>query len=48
MLAMQKADPKNKDCWTSCGIIFNEIQPEFTWGSDEDISWEDYDLHCGA
>ena len=38
---MQKADPEYADCWTACSITFNDLQPEFTWGSNEDISSED-------
>ena len=34
---MQKADPKYENCWTACVITFNGLQPEFTWGSIEDI-----------
>ncbi len=38
---MQKFDPEYKDCWTACSITFNELQPEFCWGSIEDIGTED-------
>lgn len=38
---MQKADPELADCWTACSITFNDLQPEFTWGSIEDIDSED-------
>ena len=37
---MQKEDPEFADCWTACLITIDELQPEFEWGSIEDISDE--------
>ena len=34
---MQKSDKEFKGCWTACVINFNELQPEFNWGSIEDM-----------
>lgn len=34
---MQKADPDCADCWTACSITFDGLQPEFAWGSIQDI-----------
>jgi hypothetical protein len=41
LLKMQKADKELAYCWTACSITFNDLQPEFTWGSIEDIDSED-------
>jgi hypothetical protein len=35
---MQKADAGMADCWTACIITMNELNPDFTWGSIDDLS----------
>lgn len=37
MVAMQKTDKANADCWTACQIDFHGIQPSFMWGSHGDM-----------
>jgi hypothetical protein len=34
---MQEVDPEFAECWTACNITFDELQPNFVWGSIEDI-----------
>lgn len=36
---MQKADADWADCWTACLITFDDLNPDFTWGSIEDLSY---------
>ena len=38
---MQETEPGFADCWTACLIEFEELQPEFSWGSIEDINSDD-------
>ena len=40
MYRMQKADADFSECWTACLITFNGLQPEFTYGSTEDVDAE--------
>lgn len=40
MQKMQKADPEFADCWSACLITFDGIQPNFEWGSMEDLDDE--------
>lgn len=35
---MQVDDTEYPECWTSCVITFDGIQPVFQWGSIEDMS----------
>ena len=37
LLQMQQADKEFADCWTGCAITFDGLQPEFEWGSIDDI-----------
>lgn len=40
MCRMRKADPEFADCWTACLITFDNLQPEFQFGSKEDLAGE--------
>lgn len=42
---MQRADPAFADCWTTCSITMNGLQPEFAWGSEKDMEEEEGDLY---
>jgi len=33
MRAMQEKEPEMAGCWTACIIEFDDLQPEFTFGS---------------
>lgn len=47
MQSMQKAEPEFAECWTACLITFDELRPEFQFGSKEDIGKDDGILvHC--
>ena len=37
LFRMQKSDPEFAGCWTACIIDFNGLNPDFTWGSIEDL-----------
>lgn len=41
MCRMRNAEPEYADCWTACLITFDQLQPEFQFGSKEDLSKDD-------
>lgn len=48
MTRMQSADRQFADCWTACGIDFDGLQPEFQWGSKNDIRPGDHAIFVSA
>lgn len=40
MCRMRRAEPELADCWTACLITFDNLQPEFQFGSKEDLAGE--------